>query len=72
MSNILAKYGISAEEERRRWTAHRREQLIEWAAQPFRHKIQMLEDMEEVVKAFHHGKIPRTPDEHDEIHWEKN
>jgi hypothetical protein len=66
MSNIFAKYGISAEKERKMWTAHRREQLLCWASLPFAKKIQMLEDMEEVARAFHGGKLPPSPDEHRE------
>ena len=67
MSNLLAKYGISAEQEREMWRAHRREQLVCWAGLPFAQKIRMLEDMEEVARAFHGGKLPRSADEHEEL-----
>ncbi len=70
MSDLLAKYGISAEEEREMWRAHRREQLVCWAALPFAMKIQMLEGMEEVARAFHRGKLPRSADEHEEQKWD--
>jgi hypothetical protein len=69
MSNLLTKYGITKQAEERMWRAHRREQLIHWASSTFAQKIAMLEDMEEVARAFHHGKLPPSPDEHPELQW---
>ena len=66
MSNLFAKYGISPEKEREMWRQQNRADLLYWADLPFTKKIQMLEDMEEVAKAFHGGKLPPSPDEHEE------
>lgn len=61
MSNLLAKYGIPTEKEREMWRQQNRADLLYWAFLPFTKKIQMLEDMEEVAKAFHGGKLPPRP-----------
>jgi hypothetical protein len=53
-------------EERKLWEAHNIQTLREWRAIPFSRKIQMLEEMEEVARAFHGGKLPPSPDEHEE------
>ena len=56
---------ISAE-ERKLWEQHNIETLREWRAIPFTTKIEMLEGMEEVARSFHGGKLPPSPDEHEE------
>jgi hypothetical protein len=56
---------ISAE-DRKRWERQNLADLLYWADLPFTTKIQILEDMEEVARAFHGGKLPRSPDEHEE------
>jgi len=61
MTNLLAKYGISEERERAMWREQNRKDLLQWAFLPLTKKIQMLEDMEEVAKAFHRGKLPVPP-----------
>ena len=53
-------------EERKLWEAHNIQTLREWRAIPFSRKIQMLEEMEEVARAFHGGELPPSPDEHEE------
>jgi hypothetical protein len=55
-----------APEERKLWEQHNIETLREWREISFTRKIQMLEDMEEVARAFHGGKLPPSPDEHEE------
>jgi hypothetical protein len=55
-----------SEKERELWKRHNIESLLEWADLPFTKKIQMLEEMEEVARAFHGGKLPPSPDEHEE------
>jgi hypothetical protein len=57
-------------EERKLWKQHNIDTLREWRAIPFTKKIQMLEDMEEVARAFHGGKLPRSADEHEEPNGE--
>lgn len=59
---------ISAE-AKELWQRHNIESLLEWASLPFTRKIQMLEEMEEVARSIHKGKLPRSPDEHDELRW---
>ena len=49
---------LTPEQERAAWNAHRREQLLYWHSFPLTKKIQMLEDMEEVAKSMHGGKLP--------------
>lgn len=63
MTNLLAKYGISAERERAMWRKQNRKDLLQWAFLPLTKKIQMLEDMEEVAKSIHGGKLPAPPRE---------
>lgn len=53
-------------EDRKRWERQNLADLLYWADLPFTRKIQMLEDMEEVAKAFHGGRLPPSPDEHEE------
>ena len=55
--------------EKELWQRHNIESLLEWASLPFTRKIQMLEEMEEVARSIHKGKLPRSPDEHDELRW---
>jgi len=57
---------IARQNEKEAWRRHHIESLLEWASLPFTRKIQMLEDMEEVARAFHGGKLPRSADEHEE------
>jgi hypothetical protein len=54
---------ISAE-DRKRWERQNLADLLYWADLPFTDKIRMLEELEEVARAFHGGKLPRSPDEH--------
>lgn len=56
-------------EEKELWRRQNIADLLDWADLPFTQKIQMLEDMEEVARSIHKGKLPRSPDEHDELHW---
>lgn len=48
-------------EERKLWEQHNIQTLREWRAIPFTRKIQMLEDMEEVVRSIHGGKLTPRP-----------
>jgi hypothetical protein len=50
-------------EDRKLWEKQNLADLLYWADLPFTQKIQMLEDMEEVARAFHGGKLPPSPDE---------
>ena len=58
MANLLAKYGISAEREKEMWRQQNIADLRYWAGLSLTQKIQMLEDMEEVAKSMHGGKLP--------------
>ena len=51
-------HSLTPEQERAAWDAHRREQLLYWHSFPLTKKIRMLEDMEEVAKSMHGGKLP--------------
>ena len=53
-------------EDRKLWEKQNLADLLYWADLPFTQKIQMLEDLEEVARAFHGGKLPPSPDEHQE------
>jgi hypothetical protein len=53
-------------EDRKRWERQNLADLMQTAQLPFARKIQMLEELEEVALAFHGGKLPRSPDEHEE------
>ena len=66
MSKAASERGISPEKEKELWRQHHIDSLLEWADLPFARKIQMLEDMAEVARAFHGGKLPPSPDEHQE------
>ena len=50
-------------EERKLWERHNLDTLREWRALTFTEKIKMLEEMEEVARAFQGGKLRRTADE---------
>ena len=63
MSNFLARYGISAEREKAMWRRQERADLLYWADLPFTQKIQMLEDMEELAKSMHGGKLPLSAED---------
>ena len=56
---------VYSEEEKKMWRRHHIESRLEDAALSFTEKIKVLEDLEEVARAFHGGKLPRTADEHD-------
>jgi hypothetical protein len=59
-----------SQEERKLWRQQNIADLLECADLPFTKKIQMLEQMEEVARAFHGGKLPPSPDEHEELVWD--
>ncbi len=63
MSNLLAKYGISAAQEKEMWERQNLADLLYHADLPLTKKIQMLEDMEEVAKSMHHGRLPKSPEQ---------
>ncbi|MGI8438564.1 MAG: hypothetical protein ACR2NX_16960 [Chthoniobacterales bacterium] len=63
MSNLLAKYGISGEREKEMWARQNLADLLYHADLPLTKKIQMLEDMEELAKSMHGGKLPKSPEE---------
>jgi hypothetical protein len=64
----VSKHSIlTPEQEKAAWHRHHIESLLEWADLPFTKKIQMLEEMEEVVRSIHGGKLPRSADEHEEL-----
>ncbi len=50
-------------EERKLWEKHNLDTLREWRALSFTDKIRMLEEMEELVRAFPGGRLPRTANE---------
>lgn len=52
---------ISAE-ERRLWERQNLADLLYWAELPFSQKLQMVEDMEELAKSMHGGKLPPPPE----------
>ena len=56
-------------EEKELWRRQNIADLLDWADLPFTRKIQMLEEMEEVARSIHKGKLPCSPDEHDELRW---
>jgi hypothetical protein len=66
MSSTSSKSELSLEEEKQAWQRHSIESPLESASLPFSRKIQMLEEMEEVARAFHGGKLPPSPDEHED------
>jgi len=66
MSKATSERIISPEKEKELWRQHHIDSLLEWADLPFTRKIQMLEEMAEVARAFHGGKLPPSPDEHQE------
>jgi hypothetical protein len=66
VSKTSSKSELSLEEEKEAWRRHHIESLLESASLPFSKKIQMLEEMEEVARVFHGGKLPPSPDEHEE------
>ena len=63
MSNLLAKYGISAEREKEMWARQNLADLLYHADLPLTKKIQMLEDMEELAKSMHGGKLPPSAED---------
>jgi hypothetical protein len=66
VSDLFAKYGISPEKERELWREQNRKDLLYWADLPLTKKIELLEGMEEVARSIHGGKLPPSPDEHEE------
>jgi hypothetical protein len=61
-------YPIS-DEDRQLWAEQNIADLLETADLPFARKIQMLEEMDEVIRSIHQGKLPPSPDEHAELRW---
>lgn len=70
MNKSSIQHEISPEREKEMWRQHNIDSLLQWASLPFTTKIEMLEGMEEVARAFHGGKLPRSPDEHEEPNGE--
>lgn len=66
MNNLLAPYGISPEREKAMWAKQNVDDLMYWADLPFTTKLKLVEGMVEVARSMHGGKIPNSPDEHDE------
>jgi hypothetical protein len=66
VSKTSSKSELSLEEEKEAWRRHHIESLLESASLPFSRKIQMLEEMEEVARAFHGPAVAGSPDEHEE------
>jgi hypothetical protein len=66
VSKTSSKSELSLEEEKQAWQRHHTESLLESAALPFSKKIQILEEMEEVARAFHGPAVAGSPDEHEE------
>ena len=58
--NLLAPYGISPEREQAMWKAHRRKQLLFWAALPFGQKMEMVEEMCETAEMFARSRAKRA------------
>jgi len=50
-------------EDRKLWDRQNLADLLYWADLPFSRKLQMLEDMEELAKSMHGGKLPPPPPE---------
>ncbi|MEO5720013.1 MAG: hypothetical protein ABIR71_00910 [Chthoniobacterales bacterium] len=63
MSNLLAKYGISPEREKEMWRRQNLADLLFHADLPLTKKIQMLEELEELAKSMHGGKLPKSPEQ---------
>ncbi len=59
---------ISAQ-DRKLWEQHNIADLLESAELSFTQKIQTLEGMIEVARSIHHGELPPSPDEHEELQW---
>ena len=53
-------------EDRKLWERQNLADLLYWADLPFTKKIEMIEDLEEVARSIHGGKLPRSADEHGE------
>ena len=66
MSNLLAGYGISEERERAMWREQNRKDLLDWASLPLGKKIELVERMVQLARSMHGGKLPKSPDEHEE------
>ena len=49
--------------ERRLWEEHNIQTLREWRAIPFTQKIQMVEELEELARSMHGGRLPVPPSE---------
>ena len=67
MTNLLAEYGISEERERAMWREQNRKDLLENASLPLGKKIDLLEGMIDMARSMHGGKLPKSPDEHEEL-----
>jgi hypothetical protein len=66
VSKTSSKSKLSRKEEKQAWQRHHIESLLEAASLPFSRKIQMLEEMEEVARAFHGPAVAGSPGEHEE------
>lgn len=66
MSNLLAEYGITPEREREMWRKQNIADLMYWADLPLTTKLELIEGMEDFARAFHKGRFPNSPDEHEE------
>ena len=53
-------------EERRNWEEQNTETLRRWAALSLTEKIKIIEEMEQVARSIHGGKLPPSPEEHEE------
>jgi hypothetical protein len=62
MMNAVNLRSISPE-DRKRWEDHNIQTLREWRAIPFTEKIRMLEEMEDLARSMHGGKLPSKPSE---------
>jgi hypothetical protein len=67
MSNLLANHGISAEREAAMWREQNRKDLLYSAFWPLAKKIEAVEEMIKLARSMHGGKLPSSPDEHEEI-----
>lgn len=63
----VPKIDWSCFEERKRWERANPETLQEWAALSLTEKIKLLEEMEEIARSFHGGKLPPSADEREEL-----
>jgi hypothetical protein len=60
------KLRLDPEKEKEMWRRHNIESRLADASLSFTEKIRRLEEMEEVARAFHGGKLARSADEHED------